>query len=54
MEDRGLINVDREGGQLIPIVDNGNEHLEETKSLIAHFLGVVLRFTMQWTRPFLP
>ncbi len=42
MEDRGLIHVDGEGGQSIPIVDHGNNLLEETLGLIAHFLGGVL------------
>jgi hypothetical protein len=43
MEDGGLIDVDGEGGQSIPIVDNGNNLLEEIAGLIAHFLGGALR-----------
>jgi hypothetical protein len=43
MEDRGLIHVDCEGGQSIPFVDDGKEHLEESKGLVTHFLGWALR-----------
>ncbi len=39
MEDGGLIHVDGEGRQSIPIIDNGNDLLEETVGLVAHFLG---------------
>jgi hypothetical protein len=39
IEDGDLIHVDGEGGRLIPIVDNGNNLLEETVGLVAHFLG---------------
>ncbi len=37
-----LIHVDREGRRSIPIIDNGNNLLEETVGLVAHFLGGVL------------
>ncbi len=43
MEDRGLIHVDGDGGKLIPIVDDGNNLLEETMGLVAHFLWGALR-----------
>ncbi len=39
MEDGGLIHVDGEGRQSILIVYNGNNLLEETMGLVAHFLG---------------
>jgi hypothetical protein len=39
VEEGGLIHIDGEGGQLIPIVDDGNDHLEVPKGLVAHFLG---------------
>ncbi len=43
IENGGLIHVDGEGGQLIPIVDDGNDLLEKTVGLVAHFLGGALR-----------
>jgi hypothetical protein len=43
MVDGGLIHIDGVGGQLIPIVDNGNNLLEGTVCLIAHFLQGALR-----------
>ena len=43
MEDGGLVHVDGEGGRSIPIVDDGNNLLEETVGLVAHFLGGALR-----------
>ncbi len=39
MVDRGLIHVEGEGGGLICILDDGNNLLEETVGLVAHFLG---------------
>jgi hypothetical protein len=43
MVDGGLINVEGEGGgPSIPIIDDGNNLLEETVGLIAHFLGGAL------------
>ncbi len=43
MVDGGLIHVEGEGRGSIPIADNGNDLLEETVGLAAHFLGGVLR-----------
>jgi hypothetical protein len=42
MVDRGLIHVEGEGEGLILIVDDGNNLLEETVGLVAHFLGGAL------------
>jgi hypothetical protein len=42
MVDGGLIHIDGVGGLSIPIIDNGNNLLEETVCLVAHFLGGVL------------
>ncbi len=39
MVDGGLIHVEGDGGGSIPIVDDGNNLLEETMGLVAHFLG---------------
>jgi hypothetical protein len=43
MVDGGLIHVESEGGGSILIVYDGNNLLEETVGLIAHFLGGALR-----------
>ena len=43
MVDKGLIHVVGEGGGSICIVDDGNNLLEETVGLVAHFLGGALR-----------
>jgi hypothetical protein len=43
MVDVGLIHVEGEGGGSICIIDDGNNLLEETVDLVAHFLGGVLR-----------
>jgi hypothetical protein len=42
VDDGGVIHVDGEGGQSIPIVDDGNNHLEVNEGLVAHFLGGAL------------
>ncbi len=39
MVDGGLIHINGVGGRSIPIVDNGNNLLEKTICLVAHFLG---------------
>ncbi len=49
-----LIHVDGEGGQSNPIVNDGNNHLQVPKGLVAHFLGLhcAVCIAMRWTRPF--
>jgi hypothetical protein len=56
VENRGLIHVDGEGRQSIPIVDDGNNGIKVPLGLVAHFLGGALRgvVAVRWTRPVLP
>ncbi len=42
MEDGGLIYIEGERKQSIPIIDDWNNLLEETLGLVAHFLGGAL------------
>jgi hypothetical protein len=55
MENGGLIHVDGEGGQSIPIVDDGNNSIEVPPGLLGYFLGGggwAVWVAMQWARPF--